>query len=89
MENEKPVKTIRRIGSGIAASIWLRRGRNGVFYEMTLSRSYPVGDEEFGYTSCFRQQHADDLAAVAQEAAEWIRTTCAGAETVVLGHEAA
>lgn len=87
MQNEKPVQTFRR--GAIGGSVWLRRGRNGVFYEFSLSRCYPLGEEEFGYTNSFRQKDADDIASVALSAADWIRLTMDNAETVMLGHDAA
>ena len=48
MDNEKsqPVETFRE--GAIGASVWRREGKNGPFYEFTLSRSYVKSENEAG-----------------------------------------
>lgn len=85
MEN-KPVKVVRQ--GAIAASIWLRKGTNGVYYEFTLSRSFKAGDES-GYSQSFRERNDDALVQVVRDAAAWIRDTMENAETVTILGDAA
>ena len=74
MNNEKnqPVETFRE--GAIGASVWRREGKNGPFYEFTLSRSYVKNEEEAGYSHSFRQQNDVALAKVISQAAEYIRS---------------
>lgn len=74
MENEtkKPVQTFRE--GAIAVSVWKREGKNGAFYEFTLSRSYKKSEEEAGYTQSFREDNEQALVKVIGEAAAFIRT---------------
>lgn len=70
-ETTKPVQTFREGAVGV--SVWKRDGKNGAFYEFTLSRSYKKSEEEAGYTQSFREENEQALVRVVSEAAEWIR----------------
>jgi hypothetical protein len=67
-----PVKTIRR--GAIAASIWRRQAPTGFeYYDFSISRSWKSKSSgKEGYSSNFFTRNAEDLAAVAEEAAVWI-----------------
>lgn len=70
-DTNRPVETFRE--GAIGASVWRREGKNGPFYEFTLSRSYVKSEEEAGYSQSFRQQNEAALAKVIGQAAEYIR----------------
>jgi hypothetical protein len=70
-ETNRPVETFRE--GAIGASVWRREGRNGPFYEFTLSRSYVKSEEEAGYSQSFRQQNELALIKVITQVAEFIR----------------
>jgi len=65
MENEKakPVSEVK-FGS-IVASIWKNESKNGVFYNVTISRIYKDGEENWKRSDSFGR---DDLLTVAKVA---------------------
>ncbi|MBI1827242.1 MAG: hypothetical protein HY287_03570 [Planctomycetes bacterium] len=73
MENEtkKPVQTFREGAVGV--SVWKRNGKNGEFFEYTLSRSYKKSEEEAGYAQSFREDNEQALVSVVGQAAAFIR----------------
>lgn len=72
----RPVQTFRE--GAIGASVWRREGKNGPFFEFTLSRSYVKSEDEAGYSANFREQNELALVKVVTQAAEFIRTQGAG-----------
>lgn len=70
-ETKKPAQTFRE--GAIGASVWRRDSKNGVFYEVTLSRSYKKSDEEAGYSQSFREDNEQALVRVIGQAASFIR----------------
>ena len=85
MDNEydnRPVQVIRdHENASIAASIWLRRTRAGVFYDITLARAFPKSDTEVGYTENFGDKHLDAVIRVVRTAQAWIAEKKANAVT--------
>lgn len=71
MNNNKPTKTFRE--GAIGVSVWERQGRNGIFYDFTVSRSYKQGENVSAYASTFRADNADAIVRVVSAAAAWIR----------------
>jgi hypothetical protein len=71
--SNKPIKTFRH--GAIGLSVWERRGRNGVFYDFTLSRSYKGGDGGTSYTLTFREDNGEAIVRVVNDATAWIRMT--------------
>ena len=63
MENEKtkPVSEVK-FGS-IAASIWKNEGKTGIYYNVTLSRIYKDGEDNWKRSDSFGR---DDLLTVAK-----------------------
>ncbi|MBI1827332.1 MAG: hypothetical protein HY287_04025 [Planctomycetes bacterium] len=70
-ETHKPIQTFRE--GAIGVSIWKRTGRNGSFYDFTLSRSYKKSDTEAGYALNFHEDNERALVAVIGQAASFIR----------------
>jgi len=64
-----PVETFRE--GAIGASVWEREGKNGTFYEVTLSRAY-LGNGKVGYTGCFRLRDMEQLDEVLLRARRWM-----------------
>lgn len=81
MELAKPVKTFR--DGCVGASVWLRKTKAGVFYDVTFARAWK--DEEngkMGYSQTFSDRTLGSLVQMAREAGAWIAQQKARAETV-------
>ncbi len=70
MSDKRPIEIIR--DGSLAASLWERDGKNGRYYEFTLSRSYKAG-EVFRYSTTFHERDAEPLKRLLDRAAEGIR----------------
>ncbi len=84
MEKENgPIKTLRE--GPIGVSIWEKQTRNGVMYSYEISRAYKRdSSEEFEYAKTFNARHANAIADLVEQAAEWIDQRCENAETVTI-----
>lgn len=71
MNYNKPTRTFRE--GAIGVSVWERQGKNGAFYDFTVSRSYKQGENGSAYASTFRADNADAMVRVVSAAAAWIR----------------
>ena len=83
MEENRPVQTFR--DGAVGASVWLRKTRAGVFYDVTIARAWK--DEESGragYSQTYSDYHLDPLIKVTRDAQLWIASQKANAETVVV-----
>lgn len=69
MDN-KPLKIFRQ--GAIAASVWQRTSKNGLFYEYTLSRSYLRGEDSC-YSQCYRGYNEVAMTQVIRDASAYIR----------------
>lgn len=70
-KNQKPVKTFR--SGAVGASIWLRHGEAGSFFDVTFSRSWKSAETgKAGYAQNFCELHLEALSAVALDARAWI-----------------
>ena len=69
--NNKPAKTFRE--GAIGVSVWERQGKNGAFYDFTVSRSYKDGENGSAYAATFRADNTEAIVRVIGEAAVWIR----------------
>jgi hypothetical protein len=70
MSDKRPIEIIR--DGSLAASLWERDGKNGRYFEFTLSRSYKAG-EVFRYSTTFHERDTEALKRVIDRAAEGIR----------------
>ena len=70
MSDKRPIEIIR--DGSLAASLWVREGKNGRYLEFTLSRSYKAG-EVFRYSTTFHERDTEALKRVIDRAAEGIR----------------
>ncbi len=70
MDN-KPLKIFRQ--GAIAASVWQRTSKNGLFYEYTLSRSYKRGEESC-YSQCYRGYNEIAMIQVIRDVSTFIRS---------------
>ena len=69
----RPVQVIRdQEQASIAASIWLRQTKAGVFYDISFARAYPKSESEVGYSETFGDRHLDALIRVIRIAQAWI-----------------
>ena len=69
----RPVQVIRdHEQASIAASIWLRQTKAGVFYDITFARAFPKSETEVGYSESFGDRHLDALIRVICTAQAWI-----------------
>ena len=73
--SNKPAKTFR--DGAVGLSVWERQGKKGAFYDFTLSRSYKNGDNGNAYASTFREDNAEAIRRLVNDAAVWIRQTVA------------
>ena len=72
-DKQSPVQVIRDDqDASIAASIWLRQTRAGVFYDVTVARAYKKSEDECGYSSTFGDRNLDAVLRVAERAKAWI-----------------
>ena len=69
--NQKPIQTFRE--GAIGVSIWQGDGREGPFFDFTLSRSYKRSEDEAGYTGTFHAYNEEAISTVVRQACEWIR----------------
>lgn len=68
-----PVQVIRdHEQASVAASIWLRQTKAGVFYDVTFARAFPRSETEVGYSESFGDRHLDALIRVICTAQAWI-----------------
>jgi hypothetical protein len=67
---KKPAHKIRR--GAIELAIWENTGANGVWYNVTLSRSFKK-DDQWGESSSFGQDDLLPLAKILDEADSWIQ----------------
>lgn len=74
--NNKPAKTFRE--GAIGVSVWERQGKNGAFYDFTVSRSYKDGENGSAYAATFRADNTEAMVRVVSAAASWIRERSAG-----------
>jgi hypothetical protein len=80
---KNPVLVIRdQQDASIAASIWCRNSRSGVWYDVTFARTYPKTDSDVAYTQTFGHRHLDALVRVASQAKAYIDELKENAETV-------
>ncbi len=83
MDTTKPVKTFR--DGPVGASVWLRQTKAGVFYDLTVSRSWKDQDSgESGYSRNFSDRHLESLVWVTEQAKDWIAEKKQDAQTVTL-----
>lgn len=66
----RPAKTIRY--RAIQCTIWRNEGRNGLFYNTVITRSYKDG-EEWRESSAFGQEDLPTVAKAALDAHTWIQ----------------
>ena len=81
MSDKRPISIVR--DRSLAASLWERNGKNGRYFEFTLSRSYKVGDG-FRYSTTFHERDADVLKRVIDRAAEGIREQSGNGQNAVV-----
>ena len=80
---KNPVFVVRdQQDASIAASVWCRNSRSGVWYDVTFARAYPKSDSEVAYSQSFGHRHLDALARVAAHAKAYIDELKDNAETV-------
>ena len=88
MDTHRPIQICRdEEVATVAASIWLRRTRAGVFYDVTVARAYPKSQDEAGYAGTFSDRHLDALIRVLTRAKTYIHEKKAAAVTVTLNGE--
>ncbi len=80
MSDKRPTDVIR--DGSLAASVWERNGKNGRYFEFTLSRSYKV-DGGFKYSTTFHERDAEALKSVIDGAAQGIRAKSESGENPV------
>jgi hypothetical protein len=66
----KPITTFRN--GAIGVSVWERKGKNGPFYEFTISRSYIGKDEKPGYTNSIGMSDIPSLRELLDGAERWM-----------------
>lgn len=79
----RPVQTFR--DGPILCSVWLRQSTAGVFYDVTVCRTYrddSNGKERYAYT--FSDRHLATLSRLVCQAAVWIADKKRNATTVVI-----
>jgi hypothetical protein len=86
IDQYKPVQVFRdHDEASVAASIWCRNSRKGIWYDVTFARAYPRSESEVGYSQSFGDRHLDAVIRVARTAQAWIAekkanaTICRGA----------
>lgn len=80
---KNPVFVIRdQQDASIAASVWCRNSRAGVWYDVTFARAYPKSDSEVAYSQSFGHRHLNALMRVAAQAKAYIDELKENAETV-------
>ena len=62
-ETKKPAQTFRK--GTVKAAVWENKGKDGVFYSVTFSRSYKAGEDGWRNTSSFNEGDLEPLADVA------------------------
>lgn len=71
-QSEKPKKPAHKLrAGGIEVSIWKNEGANGVWYSITLRRSYKQ-DEEWKESDSYAEDDLLRLAKLIDEADSWI-----------------
>ena len=65
-ETKKPAQTFRK--GTVKAAVWENKGKDGVFYSVTFSRSYKAGEDGWRNTSSFNGNDLNALADVAFQA---------------------
>lgn len=70
--SNQPIQTFRE--GAVGASVWRRTGKNGDFFEFTLSRAYAKNHDETGYSQCFGASNEAALLKVIAEASAFIRS---------------
>ncbi len=83
--NTKPLQVFRdKHEASVAASVWLRQTRAGVFYDVTFARLWVSETGETRYTQSFSDRHLDALIRVASDARDFIAEKKSHAETVTI-----
>jgi len=84
MEQNKPIQTFRDAERGaVAASVWIRKTASaGVFYDISVSRSYKRENGEAGYSQNFGDRDLEALVRVIEQARDYIAEQKANAVTV-------
>lgn len=72
-ETKKPAQTFRK--GTVKAAVWENKGKDGIFYSVTFSRSYKAGDDGWRNTSSFNESDLEPLADVAFMARLFIMKT--------------
>ena len=72
-ETKKPAQTFRK--GTVKAAVWENKGKDGVFYSVTFSRSYKHGADGWRNTSSFNEGDLEALADVAFQARLFLMKT--------------
>jgi hypothetical protein len=89
-DNTKPIEVFRdEEDAAIAASVWLRQTRSGVFYDVSCARAWADSESgRTGYSQSFSDRHLDALIRVVAKARDYIADKKAHAVTVTGGEPA-
>lgn len=73
LNDQRPVQVIRdHDDPSVAASIWCRNSRKGIWYDVTFARAYPKSETEIGYSQDFGERNLDAVIRVTRTAQAWI-----------------
>ena len=71
--NTKPAHVIKTERGGIQLSIWEKRGRNGVFYNVAIEKRYKAEDGTWKTANSQAEWELEPLIDAIREAQDWIQ----------------